>query len=668
MFRGLESGADRMRNQLREAAQDGRSDDWGGDLVEDTSYKGVNQVRRTAGGLLGKYIRNRTNSARRSTHSGGQPHPGQEGQPAPWARLSDGENRAPLGQKNGSRPNCTLQDRPAIKTRETYAQSRPDGDLARQWPLSADSKLEQGREVARRQAQDRWGNRPFQTGRETGRTADRPALGADQERWDPGTPARRDQRPGRLNSRRAAGRIKTGGPAGTEPGRLPGRRIKAADRPISGGAHAAGAVGGNISPAIQTASQAPRRVAQTVRTSAKTVRATAGTAAKAAVSAATKAAAGSKAMVAAAAACGGAVIAVILVVVLVPMLLCSAFGVFFSGEDNGSGYTMPEAVTQLNGEFTSRIEQIQNSNTYDTLDIDNTGVSDMISNWTNVLAVYAVRTALDADAPSEVVTLTGESLSVLREVFWDMNEITYTVETVKHAPASEDEAPTTETILHITTTVRNANQMAEQYGFTEEQRETLAELMKPEYQDLFLSLTGSYQDITLSSQQVREILAQLPEDLSDERRQVVLTAYQLLGRVNYFWGGKSLTLGWDSRWGTAMEVTASGSSTTGTVRPYGLDCSGFVDWVFYNVTNGEYVIGHGGGASAQHSYCTETTWAEAEPGDLVFYAGDEHIGIVCGFDDAGEVLVIHCASGANNVVVTGKSGFVSIAKPVLYQE
>ena len=64
----------------------------------------------------------------------------------------------------------------------------------------------------------------------------------------------------------------------------------------------------------------------------------------------------------------------------------------------------------------------------------------------------------------------------------------------------------------------------------------------------------------------------------------------------------SLALGWDSRWGTAMEVTASGSSSTGTVvRPYGLDRSGFVDWVFYNATNGEYVIGHGGGASAQHS-------------------------------------------------------------------
>ena len=56
---------------------------------------------------------------------------------------------------------------------------------------------------------------------------------------------------------------------------------------------------------------------------------------------------------------------------------------------------------------------------------------------------------------------------------------------------------------------------------------------------------------------------------------------------------KSLVIGWDARWGEVRQVTAAGSSTTGTYRPYGLDCSGFVDWVFYNQSGGSYVIGHG---------------------------------------------------------------------------
>ena len=175
-------------------------------------------------------------------------------------------------------------------------------------------------------------------------------------------------------------------------------------------------------------------------------------------------------------------------------------------------------------------------------------------------------------------------------------------------------------------------------------------------------------DLTISDTTAKKLLSDLPADLDPERRAVVETACRLVGKVNYFWGGKSLVIGWDSRWGTPMEVTAAGSSTTGTVRPFGLDCSGFVDWVFYNVTGGSYIIGHGGGASSQHSYCTEISWSNAQPGDLVFYPGDSHVGIVCGFDGNGNVLIIHCASGYNNVVVTGKSGFTSIARPIFYHE
>ena len=67
--------------------------------------------------------------------------------------------------------------------------------------------------------------------------------------------------------------------------------------------------------------------------------------------------------------------------------------------------------------------------------------------------------------------------------------------------------------------------------------------MQPKYQELFMALTGSYQNIELSPENVAKIMENLPADLSAERRQVVLTAYQLLGKVHYFWGGKSLIIG-----------------------------------------------------------------------------------------------------------------------------
>ena len=127
-------------------------------------------------------------------------------------------------------------------------------------------------------------------------------------------------------------------------------------------------------------------------------------------------------------------------------------------------------------------------------------------------------------------------------------------------------------------------------------------------------------------------------------------------------------IGWDVRWGELRQVTAAGNSTTGTYRPYGLDCSGFVDWVFFNQSGGSYVIGHGGGATMQHSYCTDISWADAQPGDLVFYPDNSHVGIVGGRDANGELLIIHCASGYNNVVITGKEGFTSVGRPQYYGE
>jgi len=176
------------------------------------------------------------------------------------------------------------------------------------------------------------------------------------------------------------------------------------------------------------------------------------------------------------------------------------------------------------------------------------------------------------------------------------------------------------------------------------------------------------EDVYSVSGDTAALIRSLPEDLSPEREAVVRTACSLVGKVNYFWGGKSLVIGWDARWGELRQVTAAGSSTTGTYRPYGLDCSGFVDWVFYNQSGGSYVIGHGGGATMQHSYCTDISWAGAQPGDLVFYPDNSHVGIVGGRDANGELLIIHCASGYNNVVVTGLEGFTSISRPRYYAE
>lgn len=357
---------------------------------------------------------------------------------------------------------------------------------------------------------------------------------------------------------------------------------------------------------------------------------------------------------------GGAVVLVlILTVILVAAIVASPFGILFSNESREAGVVpISAAVAQVNYEYNERLEELQTVDSYDSISM--TGQS---ADWVEVLAVFAVKVAgADVDA-ADVATMDADRIARLRDVFWDMTTIAHRVEVIHHSGGGEEDNGWTERNLYIIITEKTAEEMKTVYHFNRNQIAALEELL--EQRALLLELL---EDVYSVSGDTAALIRNLPEDLSPEREAVVRTACSLVGKVNYFWGGKSLTIGWDARWGELRQVTAAGNSTTGTYRPYGLDCSGFVDWVFYNATNGSYIIGHGGGATMQHSYCTDIRWEDAQPGDLVFYPDNSHVGIVGGRDANGELLIIHCASGYNNVVITGKEGFTSISRPRYYAE
>ena len=356
---------------------------------------------------------------------------------------------------------------------------------------------------------------------------------------------------------------------------------------------------------------------------------------------------------------GGTVVLVLLLtVILVAAIVASPFGILFSNESREAGVVpLSAAVAQVNYEFNERLETLQTADDYDSI-----SVTGQPADWVEVLAVFAVKVAgADVDA-ADVATMDADRIARLKAVFWDMTTIAHRIEVIHH-PGSGDDDGWTERNLYITITAKTAEEMKTVYHFNRNQIAALDELL--EQRDLLRELI---EDVYSVSGDTAALLRNLPEDLSPEREAVVRTACSLVGKVNYFWGGKSLVIGWDARWGELRQVTAAGSSTTGTYRPYGTDCSGFVDWVFYNATGGGYIIGHGGGATAQHSYCTDISWADAQPGDLVFYPDNSHVGIVGGWDANGELLIIHCASGYNNVVITGLEGFTSIGRPQYYAE
>ena len=658
LHRGLDDGSERLRTQLRDTAQHGQTDEYGGDAIEDTAARGLRRAEK-------ELTRQRKKKPQEQPSEGGAPAAdATEQKPSAikgkdtTSAVSQPQTAAERGRQQ-TRQNAA-QKAAKIKTKDTYigAQTETQVTVAAEPQRQGQQVFmeERGRKAARWQAEQK---------RAVSR---RQVKTAQALRSDGGGSAIPDRKRS-AQTPRIKERTMSSLPKSARKDRLAVERdivsVSPRSKKIADTAKTLESAQKQAVMLQSSARTAREAAVQTARyqQAAKAVQATAQKASQAAGRALRAILSAARSLAAAMMAGGSTVLSMVLVICLIGLLIASPFGIFFSGEDSGTGYTMPEAVTMLNTEFTDRIEQIKAENSYDELDMDNAGSAAMVANWRDVLAVYAVRTTTDASSPDEVATLTEEKLDILRQIFWEMNEISYWLETV---PGGEDEEDTV--ILHIRVAVKDHLQMAEAYHFTTEQKKLLEELMQPEYEELFMRLTGSYQDIALSDKEVAEIMENLPADLSENRKQVVLTAYQLLGKVHYFWGGKSLVIGWDSRWGMPMKVTAEGSSTTGTVRPFGLDCSGMVDWVFYNQSGGQYVIGHGGGATAQHSYCAPIAWGDAQPGDLVFYPGDSHVGIVCGFDSSGNIMVIHCASSENNVVVTGKSGFTSIGRPEYFAD
>ena len=413
-------------------------------------------------------------------------------------------------------------------------------------------------------------------------------------------------------------------------------------------------------PASKTATKRARKAA-TQDAQRKMLQKSNNRAARAAATAAKKlaeaAAKAVKELISALASLGGgtALFVVFSIVIVAGAFLASPLGILFADEQESED-TVPlaTAIAEIQGEYHAELERLQNG------DFVSVQIIGQAPDWREVVAVFASKTA-GAEDGIDVFTLDEERVELLRQVFWDMCEITTATQTVDVPDSDPDDDVDdshTGIALTITITAKTAEQMRLIYAFTKYQNDAL---------DILLENLGSLNipmgSLTISQEDAIELLENLPDDLDPARKAVVETAVQLVGRVSYFWGGKSLTLGWDDRWGVPTEVTASGSGSTGTVRPFGLDCSGFVDWSFYNATNGSYYPGRGGGAATQHSYCTNISWGDAQPGDLVFYPDDSHVGIVGGKDADGNLLIVHCSGGANGVVITGSAGFTVVARP-----
>ena len=216
--------------------------------------------------------------------------------------------------------------------------------------------------------------------------------------------------------------------------------------------------------------------------------------------------AATKALVAAIAAGGWVAVMIIVIIMLIGLLIGSSFGIFFSNEDTG-GETMQEVIREINDEYLAEIEKTKLENPYDVLEMSGSRAV-----WKEVLAVYAVKTTTDPVNGQEVATITDEKKEILREIFWEMNEISFRTEEITETVIVESddgngnivETETTETrtYLFITVSHKTADEMAEEYNFDRKQKEQLGALLSEENDELWAmviyGITGQSDDMIVA--------------------------------------------------------------------------------------------------------------------------------------------------------------------------
>ncbi len=384
------------------------------------------------------------------------------------------------------------QSERAVKTADAPAASRPAGQTgkivdtpsaSRQTgqPLRATERTAQqlGRSTRNIQSPTRGVERSAKTAKQTTETAHRTIRSTERTAH---TIKQTAKSTGKATAKTAKGTIKTSQ-----------RAVKTAQQTSKAAIKTSQAAAKTAQKTAQATAKAARAAAAAAKATARATVATAKAAAKAIAAAVKAIIAGIKALVAAIAAGGWVAVLVIVIICLIALIVGSCFGIFFSSEDTGSDQTMYEVVREINTDYENELENIKLSNSHDAVEMSGSRAV-----WKEVLAVYAVKTTTDPDGGQEVATITDEKKQLLTDIFWAMNEISHRTETQQVMENVEtddgnggivvEQIEVSKTILYITVSHKTAEEMAAEYGFTEDQKAQLAELLADENNSMWTAV------------------------------------------------------------------------------------------------------------------------------------------------------------------------------------
>ena len=257
-------------------------------------------------------------------------------------------------------------------------------------------------------------------------------------------------------------------------------------------------------------------------------------------------------------------------------------------------------------------------------------------------------------------TSKDDMISKMEAVADKMFPVTYVEKTTTRTVTDADGNETTETVTYVECTRHpydntditeafnidddaNYNQFNISYG------QAITNMANSLKMTLYGSL-GEGQAVPLTD---AELIAYVnSQSVTGARKARLETGLSLVGKVPYFWGGKSAA-GWNDQWNTPKLVTAAGSSSTGTIRPFGLDCSGFSSWVYLTALG----VDIGAGTSGQYPNTVAVSASDLKVGDLGFLAesngsGWNHVLVFAGYGDSGERMWVHSSGGSGVILNT----------------
>ncbi|MDO4265749.1 MAG: NlpC/P60 family protein, partial [Eubacteriales bacterium] len=138
----------------------------------------------------------------------------------------------------------------------------------------------------------------------------------------------------------------------------------------------------------------------------------------------------------------------------------------------------------------------------------------------------------------------------------------------------------------------------------------------------------------LTESEIDSYLSRLPADISQSRRNVIDFALHSVGKVPYYWGGKAYAPRYEANnFGTLVSPDTKGRVLRG------LDCSGWVNWVYWSALGSRL----GGESTSTLIGCGERiSRSDLKPGDIIVRTGaDAHVVMFLEWAGNGNMIVVH---------------------------